>query len=530
MVRSIISSLVNTLDTLAVGQTPGSETSTPPHLRDDRGTHRITLSRGYSSYREDDDIRAPAHYIPSATLPRQSSRAPSRSPPALCPTSLFSPGSVECDDRENADSTPTPTPGPISVTALKKPPPPLDEWWMLSDAIIQQPSSELSPPSSRLSPSPSAESRQSWILISEEQRLRDRYIRNASRAWNTLLAEALCNSIEKWQRGFDSVALFWLKLGANPFFTISLAPSTYLNCSYTGRRFRGSDHIRHRLSGSNAYCLAANANARALCDFLLQHCLPENLDACSRASLSSPRGSGSSGLMGKYAKYAPAFCSPSPSRSPPSGAERQLYRDPRSVPLDLSTPAALSVVFDLDETLGHFDRQQKFISIRPWAHCLLSRLAAEMVDLIAWTAADKEWADVMLRQVDPHCAIRKVIHRSEYWFQKEADYNAKDVSLIMCSHPSTARRSHRIVIVDNLSCNLCCNCNHGICVPNYLGGSADDAMILLGSTLLHLVECPSLSLTDLESAGQLVRCLCPFLHQPYFRLARQPYPDTPPSF
>jgi Dullard-like phosphatase family protein len=157
----------------------------------------------------------------------------------------------------------------------------------------------------------------------------------------------------------------------------------------------------------------------------------------------------------------------------------------------------LTVVLDLDETLVHaielepgidyssfrfntivtnIDKQRYGVYVRPMINEFLA-YCADHFELILFTAATRQYAQLVMDAIDPHGLIK-------YRFYRESCLESNGI--LTKPIQNLGRQMDRIVLVDNSEwCMLSCPDN-GVLVPDFTGDPLDDDLNKLAGFLSHL--------------------------------------------
>ena len=125
----------------------------------------------------------------------------------------------------------------------------------------------------------------------------------------------------------------------------------------------------------------------------------------------------------------------------------------------------VTVVLDLDETLI-FARDGP-ITVRPGVDALLSRLK-NVCELVVWTAGEKDYAQEVIRKIDPHRAIKHCVFRHRKWWTGLPGYT-KNLNAL-------GRPLHRTLIIENTPDCVKDQPGNAILVSDFLGRRDDDVL------------------------------------------------------
>ena len=133
-----------------------------------------------------------------------------------------------------------------------------------------------------------------------------------------------------------------------------------------------------------------------------------------------------------------------------------------------------SLVIDLDETLIHFDINNSYVNIRPYANYFINTLS-RYYELIIFTAAIEEYADYIVERIDPEHHIEHKLYRRHT--VSKGDRMIKDLNKI-------GREIDRVCIIDNNKENFSLQPENGIEVRTFIDDDNDDELILLTGELV----------------------------------------------
>jgi len=134
-----------------------------------------------------------------------------------------------------------------------------------------------------------------------------------------------------------------------------------------------------------------------------------------------------------------------------------------------------TLVLDLDETLIHYNEEGYYL-IRPGVMTFLDELS-KWYEIVLFTAALKDYADMIVDQIDPN---RKIAHRlyRQHWIL-ENDIHIKDISKI-------GRGLEKIIIIDNLAESFSRQPENGILVKDWFDDMEDKELSMLIPFLTNL--------------------------------------------
>lgn len=160
------------------------------------------------------------------------------------------------------------------------------------------------------------------------------------------------------------------------------------------------------------------------------------------------------------------------------------------------SPPRLTVVLDLDETLSHCSmtqlesrrpdfcvefeefRQTGFIYVRPFAGLFLE-VAAQLFELVVFTASSQDYADQVLDQLDPDNRYFSARLYRQHCAEIAGGY-LKDLRHM-------GRPMERTVLVDNSPVSLALCPDNGVLVSSWTAEQTDDRELL--ELLLLLEQC-----------------------------------------
>ncbi len=153
-----------------------------------------------------------------------------------------------------------------------------------------------------------------------------------------------------------------------------------------------------------------------------------------------------------------------------------------------------TLVLDLDETLVHYNQEGEniYVQVRPGAEDFLA-LLENCYEIIIFTAASKDYADLVTKELDKSNSITTVLYR-KYTVQKDGAY-LKDLSKL-------GRDLKRTLIVDNNAENFTLQKENGLEISGFYGDQNDEELSLLGNDLLELYN---MNLDDIREGLDLVR-------------------------
>jgi RNA polymerase II subunit A small phosphatase-like protein len=191
--------------------------------------------------------------------------------------------------------------------------------------------------------------------------------------------------------------------------------------------------------------------------------------------------------------------------TPPSGSSSRGYSSaPRGMNIDPCSTfippqshedrGKVTVVLDLDETLIH--ARDGPINVRPGVDALLSRLK-DVCELVVWTAGERDYAEHVIRHIDPYRAIKHCVFRHRKWWTGQPGYT-KDLKAL-------GRPMHRTLIIENTPDCVKQQPENAIVVSDFTGQRGDDVLYDLLEVLEAVVMSPTnLHVSDLVESHHLV--------------------------
>lgn len=132
-----------------------------------------------------------------------------------------------------------------------------------------------------------------------------------------------------------------------------------------------------------------------------------------------------------------------------------------------------TLVLDLDETLVHYieDETEAYVQVRPYAEHFLKELC-EFYEIVIFTAATEEYADIVLNELDKEKSISHKLYRRHTNYQGENFI--KDLTKL-------GRDLKKTFIIDNIKENFMMHPNNGLHISSFTGDEED-------TELLDLIE------------------------------------------
>lgn len=110
-------------------------------------------------------------------------------------------------------------------------------------------------------------------------------------------------------------------------------------------------------------------------------------------------------------------------------------------------------------------------------------LLAHHFELILFTAATQQYADVMLQTFEGHQYFDHILSRKHCWFIAQHQAFVKDLTIL-----TFGRDLKDIVIVDNKVESYSSNLDNGIPIKSFYGDDNDNMLQLLQKYLMKLIE------------------------------------------
>jgi RNA polymerase II subunit A small phosphatase-like protein len=137
-----------------------------------------------------------------------------------------------------------------------------------------------------------------------------------------------------------------------------------------------------------------------------------------------------------------------------------------------SMAETLCLILDLDETLI-YARDGPIVS-RPYLDEFFEGLYNKDVEVVVWTAGERDYAQSVLRRIDPLGVVKHCVYRHPKWWTGEKGYS-KDLRAL-------GRNMSRVLMVENTPDCLRLQPECGILVRDFTGGRNTD------DTLLHVLR------------------------------------------
>jgi len=143
-----------------------------------------------------------------------------------------------------------------------------------------------------------------------------------------------------------------------------------------------------------------------------------------------------------------------------------------------------TLVLDLDETLVHFisddesDEKSAYIQIRPGAEEFIKDLS-EYYEIVIFTAAQKNYADLVIDALDPEGVISERLYRQHTL--SIGNSNLKDLSKL-------GRDLKHVIIIDNCLENFSIQPKNGLNIIDFEGFEYDDELEYIKEDLLKLAK------------------------------------------
>ena len=160
--------------------------------------------------------------------------------------------------------------------------------------------------------------------------------------------------------------------------------------------------------------------------------------------------------------------------------EKNKVKPPYLPPLD-TKKYKYSLILDLDETLVHYieEENRAYVQVRPYADFFLNEMA-KYFELVIFTAAAEDYADIVLNELDKNKVINYKLYRKHT--EQINGVFIKDLSKL-------GRDLSKILIVDNNKDNFSLQPENGLHICSFIGDQNDDELYNLSSDLMKIVEC-----------------------------------------
>ena len=139
-----------------------------------------------------------------------------------------------------------------------------------------------------------------------------------------------------------------------------------------------------------------------------------------------------------------------------------------------------SLVLDLDETLVHYieEENKAYVQVRPYADFFLNEMA-KYFELIIFTAASEDYADIVLNELDKNKVIKYKLYRKHT--EQINGIFVKDLKKI-------GRDLDKILIVDNNKDNFSLQPENGLHISSFIGDQNDDELYNLSEDLMKIIR------------------------------------------
>ena len=160
--------------------------------------------------------------------------------------------------------------------------------------------------------------------------------------------------------------------------------------------------------------------------------------------------------------------------------EKNKVKPPYLPPLD-TKKYKYSLILDLDETLVHYieEENRAYVQVRPYADFFLNEMA-KYFELVIFTAAAEDYADIVLNELDKNKVINYKLYRKHT--EQINGVFIKDLSKL-------GRDLSKILIVDNNKDNFSLQPENGLHICSFIGDQNDDELYNLSNDLMKIVEC-----------------------------------------
>ena len=159
--------------------------------------------------------------------------------------------------------------------------------------------------------------------------------------------------------------------------------------------------------------------------------------------------------------------------------EKNKVKPPFLPPLD-TKKYTYSLILDLDETLVHYieEENRAYVQVRPYADYFLNEMA-KYFELIIFTAAAEDYADIVLNELDKNKVINYKLYRKHT--EQLNGVFIKDLSKL-------GRDLSKILIVDNNKDNFSLQQENGLHICSFVGDQNDDELYHLSQDLMKIIE------------------------------------------
>ena len=159
--------------------------------------------------------------------------------------------------------------------------------------------------------------------------------------------------------------------------------------------------------------------------------------------------------------------------------EKNKVKAPFLPPLD-TKKYKYSLILDLDETLVHYieEENRAYVQVRPYADFFLNEMS-KYFELIIFTAAAEDYADIVLNELDKNKVINYKLYRKHT--EQINGIFIKDLSKI-------GRDLTKILIVDNNKDNFNLQPENGLHICSFIGDQNDDELYNLSCDLMKIIE------------------------------------------
>lgn len=139
-----------------------------------------------------------------------------------------------------------------------------------------------------------------------------------------------------------------------------------------------------------------------------------------------------------------------------------------------------TLVVDLDETLVHYveDEEKAYVQVRPFAEYFLKELS-KLFEIVIFTAADEEYADIVLKELDKSGSISHRLYRKHTTQANGVFF--KDLSKL-------GRDIKKVAIIDNSKENFILQPENGLHIKSFIGDQNDNELFMLINDLVKIVK------------------------------------------